>query len=65
MKVDLRESVFCVDWMKNGTKVDTTKISQSLLGKNLYFVMVSNTLDNQIEISIINDFWFDKVIISN
>jgi hypothetical protein len=54
MKVDLRESIFCVDWMKNGTKVDTTKISQSLLGKNLYFVMVSNTLDNQIEISIIN-----------
>ena len=55
MKIDLRDSFFCVDWMKNGSKVDTTKISQSLLGKTLYFVMVSNTFDNQIEISIGND----------
>jgi hypothetical protein len=54
MKVDLRDSAFCVDWIKNGAKVDTTKISQSLQGKVLYFVMVSNTLDNQIEISISN-----------
>lgn len=56
MKVDLRESVFCVEWIKNGNKIDSTKISQPLLGKNLYFVMVSNTIDNQIEITISNGF---------